>query len=180
MKKLFIAIIILMICVSAIVLGTTRAFGVIDTEGYAIPADAGIVRALAGEGSAPIPLAQLHRDDEIYKAATGCYVGADRKKIDLAYPLYTNGGTGLRFFGEDNWLLTADVDLFKSYNGLYVSDGVSYNADMTQADDADYPAGDRQRPLHECSAGGIRKPSGAGRHPHQQHPLPAGGLDRMV
>ena len=138
MKKLFIAIIILMICVSAIVLGTTRAFGVIDTEGYAIPADAGIVRALAGEGSAPIPLAQLHRDDEIYKAATGCYVGADRKKIDLAYPLYTNGGTGLRFFGEDNWLLTADVDLFKSYNGLYVSDGVSYNADMTQADDAEF------------------------------------------
>lgn len=100
MKKLFIAIIILMICVSAIVLGTTRAFGVIDTEGYAIPADAGIVRALAGEGSAPIPLAQLHRDDEIYKAATGCYVGADRKKIDLAYPLYTNGGTGLRFSGR--------------------------------------------------------------------------------
>lgn len=100
MKKLFIAIIILMICVSAIVLGTTRAFGVIDTEGYAIPADAGIVRALAGEGSAPIPLAQLHRDDEIYKAATGCYVGADRKKLTLPTRFTPTAGQGSGFSGR--------------------------------------------------------------------------------
>ena len=30
------------------------------------------------------------------------------------------------------------MDLFRSYDGLYVSDGISYNADMTQADGGEF------------------------------------------
>lgn len=138
MKKGFIAIILLLCCVSAIVLGTTSAFGTMEDEGFAIPADAGIARALTSGGSTPVRLAEIHRDDVIYKSLAGCYVGDKREKIDLTFPLYTNGGTGLRFLDEENWLLTTDVDLFRSYDGLYVSDGISYNADMTQADGGEF------------------------------------------
>lgn len=138
MKKGFIAIILLLCCVSAIVLGTTSAFGTMEDEGFAIPADAGIARALTSGGSTPVRLAEVHRDDVIYKSLAGCYVGDKREKIDLTFPLYTNGGTGLRFLDEENWLLTTDVDLFRSYDGLYVSDGISYNADMTQADGGEF------------------------------------------
>ena len=115
-----------------------RGIGTMEDEGFAIPADAGIARALTSGGSTPVRLAEIHRDDVIYKSLAGCYVGDKREKIDLTFPLYTNGGTGLRFLDEENWLLTTDVDLFRSYDGLYVSDGISYNADMTQADGGEF------------------------------------------
>ena len=83
MKKGFIAIILLLCCVSAIVLGTTSAFGTMEDEGFAIPADAGIARALTSGGSTPVRLAEIHRDDVIYKSLAGCYVGDKREKIDL-------------------------------------------------------------------------------------------------
>ena len=138
MKKLFIALIVAMCCVTAAVLGASRAFGIMNEEGFAMPASAGIVQSLAGGGSSePISLVKVQYEDVIYSSLTGYYVGQDRQQIDLTYPLYTNGGAGLHFLGDDVWLITPNVDLYQSFDGLYLSNGATYNSDMTQADEGE-------------------------------------------
>ena len=138
MKKLFITAIVIMCCISAAVLGASSAFCTMDDEGYAMPAEAGIAQSLAGDGSGPVSLVEVRYDDIIYSSLSGYYVGENRKKIDLTYPLYTNGGTGLRFLSDENWLVTTEADLYQTFDGLYVREGLSYNADMTQADEGEF------------------------------------------
>ncbi len=138
MKKLFIAAIILMFGITVAVFGARSVFGTIEEEGYIVPSSAGVSQALAGEGSVPISLVPVTYDDVVYSTLTGYFVGEDREKVDLTYPLFTKGGTGVRFLGEDNWMITTDVDLYQTFDGLYVSEGISYNRDMTQADDEEF------------------------------------------
>ena len=138
MKKLFIALIVAMCCVTAAVLGASRAFGIMNEEGFAMPASAGIVQSLAGGGSSePISLVKVQYEDVIYSSLTGYYVGQDRQQIDLTYPLYTNGGAGLHFLGDDVWLIMPNVYLYQSFDCLYLSNGTTYNSDMMQADEGE-------------------------------------------
>ncbi|MBS6398144.1 MAG: hypothetical protein KH452_13520 [Clostridiales bacterium] len=138
MKKFFIAAILAMCCVTAAVLGAGSVFSTIEDEGYAVPASAGVQKALAGDDGAPVSLVKVQYEDTVYETLSGYYVGKDRTKIDLTYPLYVNGGTGLRFLGEENWLVTPEVDLYQTFEGLYLSEGISYNVDMTQADEGEF------------------------------------------
>ena len=138
MKKLFIAMIAAMCCVTAAVLGASSVFGIMNEDGFAMPASAGVAQSLSGGGSAPVSLVKVQYDDAIYSSLTGYYVGEERQQIDMTYPLYTNGGAGLRFLNDDKWLVTANVDVYQTFDGLYLSDGVTYNEDMTQADDEEF------------------------------------------
>ena len=133
-KKIFIIVIVLICCVAVAIFASASAFGTIEDEGFAMPASTGIEQSLAGGGGEPVALAEVKYDDVVYKTVTGYFVGEDRSKIDIVYPLYINGGAGIRFLGEENWLITKDVELYETFHGLYVSEGISYNVDMTQAD----------------------------------------------
>ena len=127
-----------MCCVTVVILGAGSAFCTMEEEGFAVPADAGIAKALAGNGGDPVSLVAVQYDDVIYASAAGYYVGKDRKKLDITYPLYTNGGTGLRFLNDEHWMITTEADLYQTFEGLYLREGLSYNADKTQADDAEF------------------------------------------
>lgn len=127
-----------MCCVTVVILGAGSAFCTMEEEGFAVPADAGIAKALAGNGGDPVSLVAVQYDDVIYSSAAGYYVGKDRKKLDITYPLYTNGGTGLRFLNDEHWMITTEADLYQTFEGLYLREGLSYNADKTQADDAEF------------------------------------------
>ena len=138
MKKLFVALIAVMCCVTAAVLGASKVFGIMNEDGFAMPASAGIAQSLSGGGGAPVSLVKVQYEDTIYSSLSGYYVGEGRRQIDMTYPLYTNGGAGLRFLNEDKWLITSDVDVYQTFDGLYLSDGVTYNNDMTRADDGEF------------------------------------------
>lgn len=120
------------------VLGATRVFGTMNEDGYAMPASAGVAQSLSAGGGAPVSLVKVQYEDTIYSSPTGYFVGDDRRQIDAAYPLYTNGGTGLRFLSDDKWLITSDVDVYQSFEGMYLSEGVTYNEDMSKADEAEF------------------------------------------
>ena len=104
-----------MCCVTVVILGAGSAFCTMEEEGFAVPADAGIAKALAGNGGDPVSLVAVQYDDVIYSSAAGYYVGKDRKKLDITYPLYTNGGTGLRFLNDEHWMITTEADLYQTF-----------------------------------------------------------------
>ncbi len=137
-KKIF-AIAISAICIftSAVMLSSS-VFAMIGDDGYAVPASSGILQTLSKREGDPVALVPVTHDDTVYKKALGYFVGEDRDEIDVTFPLYVNGGVGLRFLREDNWLITPDVDVYQTFDGLYVNEGVSYNSDMSRADEEEF------------------------------------------
>ncbi len=62
------------------------------------------------------------------------YVGEEKMGISTGYPLYSRGGQVLCFIDNKMKLVTADWETLDTYDGLYESDGVTFNADNSQAD----------------------------------------------
>ena len=134
MKRMFVAAIVLMAVVTAVAFSSVNALALMAEDGFAVPADAGLSRLLSsGDGSA-VSLVDVGYEDVVYSSLNSYYVGEDRSSIDRSFPIYINSGTGLRFLDEEIWLVSAEVDLLRSYEGLYLSDGYTYNSDLGQAD----------------------------------------------
>ncbi|MBR0310814.1 MAG: hypothetical protein IJQ98_00315, partial [Oscillospiraceae bacterium] len=62
------------------------------------------------------------------------YVGEEKMGISTGYPLYSRDGQVLCFIDNKMKLVTADWETLDTYDGLYESDGVTFNADNSQAD----------------------------------------------
>ena len=134
MKKLLVGFIVSMIVVTGVAVTTSRALTTVGEDGFAVPASAGISHALESGGEDAVDLVRVEYEDVVYSAWNGFYVGEERKAVDLAFPIYINNGAGLRFLNEENWLVSSEVDLLPTFEGLYLNDGYTYNGDMEQAD----------------------------------------------
>lgn len=71
--------------------------------------------------------------DIIYKRSGKYYLGEDKIPISKAYPLYINNGTTTMQLDGSVELITDDFEFLKSYPGLYIIDGKSFNPDFERA-----------------------------------------------
>ena len=71
--------------------------------------------------------------DIIYKRSGKYYLGEDKIPISKAYPLYINNGTTTMKLDGSAELITDDFEFLKSYPGLYIIDGKSFNPDFERA-----------------------------------------------
>ena len=134
LRRIFCVVVALMAVLTVVALNSVNALATLSEDGLAVPADAGISRLLtAGDGRA-LSLVDVGYEDVVYSSITGYYVGENRAAIDQNFPIYINSGTGLRFLNEEIWLVSAEVDLMRTYDGLYLADGYTYNYDLEQAD----------------------------------------------
>ena len=138
MKKVraFFAIVILAMAVFIVaVLGAAKSFAESMHDGLMMPASSDAARALnAGDEAAAVALVPVSSEDVIYTSFGRFYVGEDRSSVDLQYPMWVSGGAGLRFMDDENWLISSDVEILRTYDGLYLTNGTTYNSDRTQAD----------------------------------------------
>lgn len=123
MKKALIAMVLTMGFVTTAALTYTRAFTTLGEDGFAVPASAGVAALLRADATDGVSLARVSYDDTVYASLTGYYVGQSRTEIDTAFPIYINDGAGLRFLDEEQWLVSSEVDLLRTYEGLYLNDG---------------------------------------------------------
>lgn len=138
MKRLFIVGILIMILLTGTMLLSTTAIARLGEDGLALSESAGVMNSLrSGDGDA-VELVPVNYDDTVYSSLTGYYVGKARKAIDKAFPIFINGGAGLRFLDEEVWLFSVDVDLVRTFEGLYLNGGTTYNSDMSQADQEEF------------------------------------------
>jgi len=70
----------------------------------------------------------------LYELAGSLYAGEQKSKLNTAYPLFVNDSAALLNINDSAKLITDDFRSVNSYYGLYVSDGVSFNADKERAD----------------------------------------------
>ena len=134
MKKMFVAAVALMAVITAVALNSMDTLAVMAEDGFAVPADSGLSRLLSSGDGPAVSLVDVGYEDVVYSSLSGYFVGEERASIDRSFPIYINSGTGLRFLDEETWLVSAEVDLLRTYEGLYLSDGYTYNSDLGQAD----------------------------------------------
>lgn len=138
MKKLFMIGVLVMSLLTGVMLLSTTAIALLGEDGLAVPGSSGVARSLrSGEGETQ-SLVPVAYEDTVYSTLTGYYVGSGRTAIDRTYPVFINGGAGLRFLDEETWLFSADVELLQTFEGLYLSDGTTYNSDLSQADGEEF------------------------------------------
>lgn len=134
MKRMFVAAVVLMAVITAVALNSMDTLAIMAEDGYAVPADSGLSRLLSSGDGPAVSLVDVGYEDVVYSSLSGYYVGADRSSIDRSFPIYINSGAGLRFLDEETWLVSAEVDLLRTYEGLYLTDGYTYNSNLDQAD----------------------------------------------
>jgi hypothetical protein len=83
---------------------------------------------------ADVEPAKLEAMAPLYELAGNLYAGEQKSKLNTAYPLFVNDSAALLNINDNAKLITDDFESVSSYYGLYVSDGVSFNADKERAD----------------------------------------------
>lgn len=136
--KLFIGIAALLAAVSVAVVLATGSFSAVNEDGFAMPADAGIDRALTAGSGGTVRLVPVGKEDTISSTLGYFYLSDTRTGVSVDYPIWVHQGAGLRFLTEETWLISQDLELLRTYEGLYLSDGTTYTEDRVQADNDEF------------------------------------------
>lgn len=133
MKKLIVLIVALLCCL-AVIVALNPSVVTVTTEGYLMPTSAHIESALSKDSGGKITLQHIDADGMIYSSLFQDYEYESKTAVDLSFPMYINGGAAVQFLSEDFWLIASDFSLLTSYDGLYLTDGHTYNQDLSIAD----------------------------------------------
>lgn len=110
-------------------------------NGYMVGSD-DIVKILTddekGNEKINLDLISISSEDEVYIKGNNTYVGTDKQLVNTYFPMFTNGGSSLKFYDGATVLIANDFTLLRSFNGMSLSDGTSYNQDNAQADGEEF------------------------------------------
>lgn len=133
MKKLIILIVALLGCMLTVLL-VNPTITYVESDGYVVTTATNISSALSSASGEKIQLHELNADDLIYATWLDSYDYGTKTSLDLSYPMYTNNGATLNFLSEDYWLVSNEFIVLETYEDLFLSDGSTYNSDLSQAD----------------------------------------------
>lgn len=85
-----------------------------------------------------LDLVPVTREDEVFTKGNATYIGENKTLVNTFFPMYTNGGSSLKFYDETTVLIANDFTMLRSFNGMSLSDGASYNQDNLQADGEEF------------------------------------------
>lgn len=132
MKKLLAALIALVACL--VVVGAFNPdISYVYYDGYMFPENT-IASDLSNSSSSTVSLIEVSANDVIYSSFTRDYLYEENITVDLDYPIYSNGGRTIRFFDNEFWLVSNEIEILESYDGLFINDGHTYNDDLSLAD----------------------------------------------
>ncbi len=122
----------------AVYFGTQNyeVYAVLESEGVAITDDS-ITRNLLQDQSAEDGLtvdAKAYEMSEMVYVKNGrLFLGEDKLSMSSAYPLFVNDGSTLYCLSDSIVAITEEFESVPTYQGLYVSEGISFNQDMERA-----------------------------------------------
>lgn len=104
---------------------------------YAI--DSGeVVKNLTRDGEPEelsLNLLRIGENEPVYQRGTNLYVGQGKDRVEEAFPFFANDGNALMIMKDDVVLVNAEFGENTTFQGMYVSDGLSFNYDKSQADE---------------------------------------------
>lgn len=83
-------------------------------------------------------LKKVSRDEPVYRRGSNLYVGQGKDKIEGDFPFFTNDGNAVMIMKDDPVLLDQDFQEARTFQGMYVSDGLTFNFDRSQADEGSF------------------------------------------
>ncbi|MGI6606062.1 MAG: hypothetical protein ACOX2X_03350 [Peptococcia bacterium] len=114
-----------------------KTVGILENSTYALT-DNRITQSLFSDDVPPekavIEPTKAESLTPLYELGGNLYIGERKNKLNSAYPLFVNDATAIMNINNSAKLITEDFERVSSYYGLYVSDGISFNADKERAD----------------------------------------------
>lgn len=109
--------------------------GYVEENGHVVTSSELYDRLSRGsENAGNILLSAVYSNDEVFLRGGKYYVGQEMTEYESVYPLYANSGLALYFMNDTAKLVSEDFEFLDTYQGMFVSDGTSFNADHSQAD----------------------------------------------
>lgn len=90
------------------------------------------------EEKASYPLFSVDAHEPVYRRASRIYVGEGKAAAEASYPFFANDGNALMIMGGEPKLIDTEFEEVDTFTGMYVSDGLAFNYDKTQADESSY------------------------------------------
>ena len=106
-------------------------------DGYMMPENH-ISSDLSSGNAEPVILVEVEPEDLIYSSFLNDYIYESNTKIDLDYPLYSNDGRTIQFYNQDFSIVSNEMNILESYDGLFINDGHTYNQDLAMADSDEF------------------------------------------
>ncbi len=80
-----------------------------------------------------IPAISASQSDVLFEKSGKYYIGDDYTPVSLNFPYVINNGSAVMFTSSVDKLITGTFEYVDSYENLYMSGGVTFNADMERA-----------------------------------------------
>ncbi len=129
-----ICLVLVMCAMTVYALYSATEFMSFAEDGYMVPSSPNVNNLLSVASAERVGLEKINKDDVLYTSLLNYYIRDGRKEVDMSYPIYTNGGATIKFTGDENWLISNDINLLSSYEGLYLTGGNTFNEDLSLAD----------------------------------------------
>ena len=131
-----------MLCIISIVIITKQEFStyiILDNEGDAATDEHMIDHLLCKDFAAvskedrKVDSYHFSSSETLYKKGGRVYIGEEKKKLVMALPLFMNGGKAVYCYDDGILAITNQFEFVETYQGLYISNGISFNQDMERA-----------------------------------------------
>lgn len=141
MKKAGIFAALLAVVVLFMHLYNYKLVGYMETDSYGTMSQKVVGRLTSGveDGTDPeIALDLYEKSTPIYSRGKKLFAGEDKKELDVQIPMYVNGGQAVMNLADSGLLIDTDFQTLPVYDGLYVTDGMTFNRDRQQADPEEF------------------------------------------
>lgn len=141
MKKAGIFAALLAVVVLFMHLYNYKLVGYMETDSYGTMSQKVVGRLTSGveDGTDPeIALDLYEKSTPIYSRGKKLFAGEDKKELDVQIPMYVNDGQAVMNLADSGLLIDTDFQTLPVYDGLYVTDGMTFNRDRQQADPEEF------------------------------------------
>ena len=143
MKKLWFGIGAAVIVILLLLQTRFTTYATMESNGFAVEEDTIQDMLLTDKDEvAEIDSVALYAYDSLstlFKRGNSYYFGEKKKtEIDMSFPFIINGGAGIYLMTDEGALFDCEYEKIKTYEGLRIIEGISYNPDGSRADATEY------------------------------------------
>ena len=138
MKKIFVLVIAIFMVLFFVQSHTYEVSSYVEEDGYAFPSydfNSILTDQKVLSKNQKVGMVSLSYDDIVYSQLGKFYVGDKKEKINLDYPLIVRENKVMRFMNSGAYFISNDFEFESAYEGVYLSDGTTFNTDGTQIDE---------------------------------------------
>lgn len=114
-----------------------KEYLILESDGVAVTGDAMLKNLTADkpdkENERPLAGEVFHASDTVYESKGKLFLGENKVPLSVAYPFFINNQSAVYCLTDSVVAVTEEFEYVSTYQGLYISNGISFNQDMERA-----------------------------------------------